>query len=225
MNYNRVKDFWENQAKKQTTNVRCQTNFVTDEALQKLTIEKETAYIEKHLPLKETDVLFDIGAGAGFWSEYFSKRISKVYSVEYVKAFCDAIKSKNIFNIEVINSSCEAFTSDVKADVVFLSGIIAYLTEDIADKLIKNIASYIKPGGYVFLREPISLLDDDYSVDKFSDEIGADYQAYYRTADHIIESFENYGFSLIECSPFFEDGSPLNNREETRRYGFLFQKI
>jgi hypothetical protein len=73
------------------------------------------------------------------------------------------------------------------------------------------------------LREPVSLLTEDYIVNKYSEELGSDYQAYYRTIENMIKIFQNAGFELLEHNPFFEDGSPLNNRKETRRYGFLLK--
>lgn len=224
MDHNKIREFWENQANKEALNIRCQTNFIKDEYLQRMTIEKETEYIKKHLPLKDSDVLFDIGAGTGFWSEYFSKKVRNVYSVEYVKKFCDVIRNKNISNIEVINSNCENFTPYVKADIVFLSGIVMYLTNEIAKEFVRKIPSYVKCGGYIFLREPVSLLKDDYIVNKFSEELGTVYQAYYRSIENMIKLFNHSSFKLIEYSQFFEEDSPLNKWKETRRFGFLFQK-
>jgi hypothetical protein len=73
------------------------------------------------------------------------------------------------------------------------------------------------------MRETISILADEYIVDKFSEELGTHYWSFYRTATQHIEALTRNGFVLRKYAPFFEDGSVLNKRLETRLHYFVFR--
>ena len=72
------------------------------------------------------------------------------------------------------------------------------------------------------MRETISILDNEYIVDRFSSELGTHYWSTYRTAAQHIEALTKNGFTLQKYAPFFEDGSILNKRLETRLHYFVF---
>ena len=225
----KVKKFWSDQAKKNDVlRLESQVNFQKDAATAEIYIEKETEVINRELSLKKSDIMIDLGAGNGRWSILLAPKVEQIIAVEFIKDFTEKIKEltkeHGINNIEVINQSGEEFIRDNFADVIFISGLFIYLDDEQYNKTLDNIEKTIKDNGILFMREPISVLDNEYIIDKFSEELGTHYCSIYRTAEQHIEALEKRGFDFVKCAPFFEDGSVLNKRLETRLYYFLLRK-
>jgi len=223
-----VKNFWSDRAKNENVvRLESQVNFINDAETAQLYIDAETEVINRELLLNINDMVVDLGAGNGRWSFLLAPKVDKVIAVEYIKEFTKAIESqakeRGLNNIETVNLSSEEFVKDSFADILFISGLFNYLDETQYEKTISNITRTIKKGGILFMRETISILDDEYIVDKFSEELGTHYWSLYRTAARHIEEFTKNGFILQKYAPFFEDGSILNKRLETRLHYFVFR--
>ena len=223
-----VKRFWENRAIiDDISRSESRVNF-KDAKLVDSYIESEISVISTEFALNENDILVDLGAGNGRWALYFAPKVSKVTAVEYIKSFTnDIVKlavERGFNNIEVINESSENFYRLNYADVIFVSGLLIYLDEEQYKNTLDNISKTVKQGGRLFMRETISVLKNEFIVDKYSEELGADYFSIYRTNEQHIEALKLRGFILQKSKPFFEDGSILNNRIETRLYYFIFIK-
>jgi len=224
-----VRKFWSDRAK--TTDVprpESQVNFLKDANTAEEYINAETEVINRELKIEKSDTLVDLGAGNGRWSFLLAPKLKKVIAVEYIKEFTKAmnefILKQGINNIEVVNSSGEEFCRENIANICFVSGLLNYLDEEQYIKTIENITKTTKPGGVLFMRETISVLDNEFIVDKYSDELETYYWSNYRTSKQHIDILEKNGFKLHKYAPFFEDGSPLNKRLETRLHYFIFHK-
>jgi cyclopropane fatty-acyl-phospholipid synthase-like methyltransferase len=230
MDSDKIKKFWSNRALAfDFPVIEGQVNFETDAERAAVKMKAEIDCIETNLSLKGSDVVVDLGAGNGQWSLRFAPNVESIYAIEYIRDFCNSIKKRaaeqNISNITVVNCPAEDFRQRIGADVVFISGLLHYTTEEQYDKILRNISDFIiKDAGVLFLREPVSVLDEDYIIDKFSDELGAYYQSYYRTPEHHVFAMQDAGFELVKAAPFFEDRNPLNKRIETRLYYFVFKR-
>jgi precorrin-6B methylase 2 len=229
MNREEVKRFWSERAKvTETPRSESKVNFESDAKMADMRVEAEASLLNSELRLKSDDVLVDLGAGNGRFSLLFAPKVHKVTAVEYIKDFSDDIKEqakmRGIENIEVINSPAEDFCRDNYASVVFISGLLIYLDHEQYYKTISNVSKTLKQGGRLFVREPVSVLREEFIVDKFSEELGTHYCSLYRTCGQHIEAFEKYQFRFEKSAPFFEDGSVLNKRLETRLYYFCFVK-
>jgi len=229
MNREKVKKFWLDRSKTvDVPRLESQVNFQSDAEMADLYIKSEIAVINVELPLSKNDVLVDLGAGNGRFSLLFAPKVRSVIAVEYMNNFASAIvkqaKERDIANIEVINSPAENFCRENYADIVFVSGLLHYLDCEQYNLTINNISKTLKPGGTLFLRETISVLENEFIVDKFSEELNAHYCSIYRTDKQHIETLNKERFKLLKYGPFFEDGSVLNKRLETRLHYFVFTK-
>jgi len=230
MNREKIRQFWSNRAvMTDVPRLDSQVNFEKDAETADFRIKAETAVIDSELPLNANDILVDLGAGNGRFSLLFAAKVRKVVAIEYISEFVAAISEQTVKrgfkNIEVINSPAEDFCRNDFADVVFISGLLNYLDPEQYRRTLINVSKTIKKGGRLFMREAISILKDEFIVDKFSDELGTHYCSTYRTGDQHINSILEQQFRLEKSAPFFEDGSFLNKRRETRMYYFLFIKI
>jgi precorrin-6B methylase 2 len=225
----KVKKFWLERAK--TTELprsESQVNFEKNKQIADLRVDAEVALINAKLLLNPDYTIVDLGAGNGRFSILFAPKVQKVVAVEYVKDFSDFIiqqaEKLNYVNIEVMNMPAEDYCCENYVDVVFVSGLLHYLDTEQYNQTIKNISKMLKSGGTLFLRETISVLENEFIVDKFSDELESHYCSIYRTSHQHIEAFCNQGFSLKEYSAFFENGNILNKRLETQLYYFILTK-
>ena len=225
----KVRRFWtERAAITDVPRPESQVNFESDAAIADLRVETEISVINAEFPLNGGDVLVDLGAGNGRFSLLFAPQVRKVVAVEYINDFTDIIKEqaekRGIKNIEIINSPAEDFCRNDFADVVFISGLLNYLDREQYRKTLAHVSKTIRQGGRLFMRETISILENEFIVDKFSDELGSHYCSIYRTGDQHINSFIEQGFRLEKFAPFFRNGNVLNKRLETRLYYFSFRK-
>ena len=226
----KVMKFWSERAiKTDVPRLESQVNFENDARIAELRVKTENALINAEFRLNGSDLLVDLGAGNGRFSLLFAPLVRKVVAVEYIKEFAGAIeeqaKKRGFNNIEVINSPAEDYCRNDFADAVFISGLLNYLDPEQYGKTLVNVSKTIRRGGRLFMRETISVLEDEFIVDKFSDELGAHYCSIYRTCLQHINAFYEQKFRLEKFAPFFEDGSVLNKRLETRLYYFCFVKI
>lgn len=224
-----IKGFWADRAKiTEIPRLESQVNFEKDAETADLKINTEVEVVNKELSIRNNDIVIDLGAGNGRFSILFAQRALKVVAVEYIKDFIDSIEQQAkellIDNIELVNSAAEDFCRENYADILFVSGLLQYLDEDQYSKTISNISKTLKDEGVLFIREAVSVLESEFVVDKFSEELNAYYYSKYRTSDQHISAFRDSGFVLEKTAPFFEDGSILNKRVETRLHYFIFSK-
>jgi precorrin-6B methylase 2 len=228
MNREEIKKFWIDRSKKiDVPRLESQVNFQRDAEMADLYVKNEIAVINTELPLSNNDILVDLGAGNGRFSLLFAPKVRNVVAVEYIKDFTVSIveqaKDRGYANIEVINLSAENFCRENYADIIFVSGLFNNLDCEQYNLTISNISKTLKQGGTLFLRETISVLEDEFIVDKFSEELNAHYCSIYRTGKQHIEALNKEQFKLIKYGPFFKDGSVLNKRLETRLHFFVFK--
>jgi len=226
----KVRRFWTERAGiTDVPRFESQVNFENDAAIADLRVETEIAVIDAELRLNASDILVDLGAGNGRFSLFFAPKVRKVVAVEYINDFADIIKEqadkRGFKNVEIINSPAEDYCRNDFADVVFISGLLNYLDQEQYYKTLSNVSKTIRQGGRLFMRETISVLENEYIVDKFSDELGSHYSSIYRTGDQHINALYEKQFRLDKFAPFFKDGNILNKRLETRLYYFSFIKI
>jgi len=227
----KVRTFWSERARSSSSKLPCQETYVTfenDAELISMRAEIETKLVNSELRLTKNDVVVDLGAGNGRYSLFFAPKVQKVVAVEFTDEFASSIRKQaaasHINNIEVLNMSAEDFCRDDSADVVFVSMLLHYLDDEQYRRTVSNISRTLKRGGILFFFETVSLLDDEFFIDKFSEDLNADYTSLYRTAKQYADSFCEKGFALKEVFPVFEDGSVLNKRLETRLYCFIFER-
>ncbi|HBA45465.1 hypothetical protein A2W67_02005 [Candidatus Nomurabacteria bacterium RIFCSPLOWO2_02_40_28] len=122
----------------------------------------------KMLPLRDDDIVADLGAGTGYYSLAAGELVpqGKVYAVEIVKDFLTTIKNKvkdaKLNNIHIIWGNIEKINGtkigDGIANVVLASNVL-FQVED-KNTFIEEIKRILKPKGKVLLV--------DWSSDSFS---------------------------------------------------------
>jgi 2-polyprenyl-3-methyl-5-hydroxy-6-metoxy-1,4-benzoquinol methylase len=195
----------------------------------KLKIDDETAKVFSWLPQIDGLSILDLGAGVGQWSFRFAERgAQRVLAVEYAEGLAEIGRKealqRKLTSVEFRVSPAELFQSDEQFDVVYISGLFVYLTEEQADRLMANVANFVRPGGTLLLRDGTGIERRHEINDRHSEHLGENYSATYRTRDEYLALMKGVGLELERDENMFPEGHPLNKYPETRLRLYLFRK-
>lgn len=225
-----IRNFWEKRgAKLGKTEFESIANLEPDPELLAKKIADETKCIMPRLALTGSMRVLDLGAGVGQWAIRIAPQVREVVAVEYAKSIIalgqEAVRRMNLDNVRFVECAAEDFTSSEPFDLVFISGLLLYLVDEQADKLVSRLPALVADGGRVCLRDGTSILPARHIIDnRWSETLGSNYSALYRTRQEYLELFARHGFIVKEDCQVFEEGSPLNKYPETRLRLYLFTK-
>lgn len=225
----KVRQFWEQRAgdygRLQWESV---ANLEQDEEKLKLKIREETAKVTAWIPPLQGRSVLDLGSGVGQWSLRFCQwGAARVVAVEYIEELGRIASSQAqrqcIDNIEFVTCSVEAFDTDERFDLLFISGLFLYLNDQQLAALIAKLPRLLRPDGVVMLRDSVGTQGRYEIHDRYSEHLGSNYSAIYRTRDFFVDAFAQHGMLLEQDEHVFPEGHPLNKYPETRLHLFLFR--
>lgn len=225
----KVKRFWDARGQKLgEVAFESIANLEEDAALLALKVKLEQERVLPLLPLSPQASLLDLGAGVGQWSFRFAALVRRVLAVEYSAPLAEIGRreaaQRGATNVEFVTSSAEAFTTEERFDIVFVSGLFVYLTDAQCERLMRNLPELLAPGGTLLLRDGTSILPGRHEINhRFSERLKEYYSATYRPRGEYVEAFARAGFALQESGQMFEEGSPLNKYPETRLCYYVFR--
>jgi len=182
--------------------------------------EKSRVYaqeIAKILPIKNGDVVLDVGAGAGRIAQAVLDEydISKYYAVEPSELYKNfMVKDPRLELLKELGQDLSL--PDNCCDVAFAEQVIIHIKkDDIVKEIISEMGRVVKPGGYValtttqcFSEIPIRILEvlgkkDHYFKTAVKTSAGEDVYAYrrYFSVKEIKEFLENAGVKLVSMFP------------------------
>lgn len=227
----KVKQFWDSRAKKyKKVALESVANLEQDPENLQRKIDDETTKVFSWLGNMTGKSVLDLGAGVGQWSFRFAERgASKILAVEYTSGLVDIgrieAEQRNLSQVEFVVSAAENFNSKQKFDLVFISGLFVYLDDLQAGKLLAKLSNFVRDDGCLVLRDGTSI-SERYNIDDcFSEHLGQNYSATYRTAEEYIQEFTGAGFYCVKDENMFAEGHPLNKYPETRLRLYLFRKV
>lgn len=232
IDYASVQEFWHRRSHAQAAAPESLVNFESDPARLEERIALETAAIMPRMALDaepdgcQPDVL-DLGAGVGQWALRFAPLARSVTAVDYQEGLLErgrqAAAQQGLTNIRFIHSAVEDFAPEQRFARVFLSGILAYLNDELAQKTVATAAALLTPRGRVVLREPCSVLAARHVLsNRYSPALGCEYSAIYRTDAEITALFSAHGLRCADRAAVFPEGHALNKFPETRLHCFVF---
>lgn len=230
INPEKVKQFWDSRAQVYTkVALESVANLEQDPDNLQRKIDDETTKLFSWLTDISGKSVLDLGAGVGQWSFRFAERgASKVLAVEYAAGLADIGRAeavqRNMPQVEFVVSAAEKFNSLQKFDLVFISGLFVYLNDDQAAELLAKLPNFVSDSGLLLLRDGTSVHGRHEIDDRFSEHLGQNYSATYRTSAEYIQAFSAAGFDCIKDENMFAEGHPLNKYPETRLKLFLFRK-
>ncbi|KAL7077081.1 hypothetical protein ACQ4LE_004010 [Meloidogyne hapla] len=111
------------------------------------------------LPSFKDKFVVDIGAGIGRFTTEFAKKARKVVSTDFVASFIEKNRERNIAfnNVEWrVGDAVSLEFDEGSIDIVFTNWLLMYLADDEAVQFLINAIKWLRPGGYLHLRESCS---------------------------------------------------------------------
>ncbi len=228
INSSKVKSFWDSQAAKaRKMPLESVANLEENSELLNLKIDAENKKVFNRLSFLNADSeVLDLGSGAGQWAFRFSRIVKNVTAVEYSsemqKLAVDKSNEDGIDNVKYICCGAQNYQEDKLYDLIWISGLLIYLNDEECLQLLNNCNSMLKPDGLILLRDATGMQGNYEIVDKYSEQLDANYSAVYRTREEYIKIFYDSELALDYDEDMFQQGSPLNKWQETRLrlYGF-----
>lgn len=169
----------------------------------------------------------DVGCGAGRLYFELNEHLGAYLGVDGAPSLIDSARQRAAHahnaRFEVQDLATPGLAARAQAqgpfDLVLCSGILIYLNEVSVKRLLDDVVALAAPGATWVLREPVGIDSRLTLVDHWSQELGAAYNAIYRTAGELEALVrEAAGARLASWhSSWLYDDAELNNRRETRQ--------
>jgi ubiquinone/menaquinone biosynthesis C-methylase UbiE len=145
-----VKRFWEARGNKLgEVPFESIANLEEDPKLLELKMKLEQERVLPLLPLRPEATLLDLGAGVGQWTFRFAPLVRRVVAVEYSASLAEIGRKeaarRGTHNVDFVVSPAEAFETEERFDIVFVSGLFVYLTDPQCERLMKALPQSIGP--------------------------------------------------------------------------------
>jgi len=169
----------------------------------------------------------DIGAGGGRWTLNFANKAHSIIALEPSEIY-DILRERtaHLNNVKCKKMFFEEFETDILFDMVIISGVLMYITSHKeAEAFLMKALKFIKSGGYLILREPVSRKtrwNYDWKICQFKDDKELERSHYYEIirAQKFYENVCNkMDFTKVAC--FISHASFFYNlrfrHQETRK--------
>ena len=220
-----MNNFWENQSLKKYSFIHSVSNLSNDKNFSKEKSNNELKKIQDLLYSENRtyDSCIEIGAGSCQWTYMLSKISKKVLATDTSKGMLNIgkeyiIKKKPKNKIDFFYGDICKIKNPLNSpyDLVFISGLILYLSKNQFSKLTKFISMNTKTFSTLVLREPVAI-NNEYILDNiYSEELKTNYSAFYRTEKNIINAFKLNNFVVKTNEWLHPDNSKFNKWKETR---------
>lgn len=229
----KVKDFFNRRAEKYDRENPYITTMYQDKH-KELADERnrlETEKIGHFIALTGKEKILDLGCGIGRWSDALGGRFESYLGIDASEELINIAVQRHSGNDKIhfrrgdLSELSKSIEPEKKFDRILLVGVLMYCNDSVLGDMFSRIAEYAGEKAKIIVREPIALGERLTLKDFYSDELGSDYNAIYRTYDEIMAYMEPH---LLD-SFFIEDegflfSEKMNNRAETAQYYFILSR-
>lgn len=184
------------------------------------------------LNLSGVERVLDIGCGIGRWAGLIQSQVDLYCGIDFSEGLIQIAKQQctanNVyFHVAAADQvNCDAVVQYAPYNRILIAGLLIYLNDQQITALCEGIKNVIDSNCLIYLREPLAL-DERLTLNQFwSEELGAEYSAIYRTEielqSMIYEAFGDLIKSKIVFHPLYTEDS-LNNRSETKQFYTVLQ--
>ena len=120
--------------------------------------------ILSYLPDIEDKKVLELGSGIGRFTDHLAPRTSRLTTVDFIADYVERNRQRNghhanvdfiqadVTQLELAEGNVSTQDTD-KFDVIFSNWLLMYLSDDEIRSLTRSMLSWLKDGGYLFIRE------------------------------------------------------------------------
>lgn len=185
--------FWDQTAQRSRTGAKTFAGMLMEdrefEAIYRCEAEQER-FLGLLSPTRKTRVL-EVGSGGGRWGLFLADKVSSYVGLDISPRMIEIAEEerarRQMSNVRFECRSLLEFGSDQMFDLVYFSGVLQYMDDEVVELCLAKAASLLSKGGAIISRD---------SVQKSSRvEKAGDYPVIYRTEAEYLRFFGNAGFT------------------------------
>ncbi|WP_250479405.1 MULTISPECIES: class I SAM-dependent methyltransferase [unclassified Caballeronia] len=176
--------------------------------------------------------VLDVGCGIGRWADELAGRVGSYHGIDFGVSLIDAARARcrsDGFTFQVMpaqEAALDSFPSPEPFDLVMIAGVLLYLNDQDLEDTLSALSGCCKEQATIYVREPVARCERLTLKDFESEELGANYNAIYRTTEEIFLAFQRNLFPQGFCVKVDEELYPpqMNNRTETTQRIFVLER-
>ncbi len=219
----KIKEFWASRVAKEEempAGVTTLGSFGGDQDKVAAETRKEVSHILNAVSQPERKSILDLGCGDGRHLEFLAARFQRTVGVDFVGDLLGIARRRLDqagLSAELVESDVTEFHSPEQFDVVLLSGITPYLDDEMASKLVANLAACTRPDTQLLVRAPIGIDARVDVINQYSADLGTRYTAFYRTRSEMRELFRRHGWAQRTSRELYQ------HRPDTAMWWFEYE--
>jgi SAM-dependent methyltransferase len=184
------------------------------------------------LDLSEHSSVLDVACGIGRWAESVLPITTEYVGIDLSGELLAAARARyehagaQFVQLAADELSLAALGRSRGFDRMLVAGLLLYLNDDAAERLLAALVAVAQPTCRIYLREPLATEHRLTLRDYWSSELGAAYSAVYRTDAEVDEllagSLSAAGFEKVAGGDLYP--GTLNNRAETRQRYLVLER-
>lgn len=187
------------------------------------------------LRLTQDSVVFELGFGTGRMTKYILPEVRQYVGIDYVKEFVDIVQDRADMgekaNALFLNEDFQEFLQ--KYDTMelpvfthfFLSGgVFMYMNDETAQACISEMTKMMDKKSIIYISEPVAMKERLTLNSFYSEQIGHNYSAIYRTEEEYMQLFKpllKKGYTVKVSELFFEQD--IKKQKETQQWIFILE--
>jgi SAM-dependent methyltransferase len=179
--------------------------------------------------------VLDVGCGTGRWARTLDDHVQAYMGLDFCPEFLDEGRATTgelarPARFSFLHADLSKGLPDAVApgtfDTVIMAGVLLYLNDGDALRVLCQLGERLAAGGRMYLREPLGLQARLTLESHFSQDLGAEYSSVYRSSDEFAallgSAAERTGLTLRHSGELYP--GTLENRAETRQFCFILDK-
>lgn len=199
--------FWEKHAK------AYKTAFEKLDEVAEYLERSETRHLFHVLDVRPQMRVLDLACGTGRWAFEFARRCRRVVAIDFAAGMIERARQeasrRQVGNVEFRVGSIEQFQADETFDILVLSGILVYFSDQQVDAILQRLRPTLKPGAKIVSRETVAIHERQDVRQEAHAKVGDTYSAIYRRPEEYQQLFARHGFRLEYRHDFVPTNFPM----------------
>jgi ubiquinone/menaquinone biosynthesis C-methylase UbiE len=179
--------------------------------------------------------VLDLGCGTGRWAQALDDFTKYYIGLDFCEDFLNVARNAcktrvNPTRFKFYKANLAQHLPDLvyddQFDAIIIAGILLYLNDDDAERLLDAACGMLAESGVLYLREPLGLKQRLSLRDHYSAELKAEYSSLYRSKvefeSMLLATAKLHKLTVNQGEPLYP--TTLDNRSETRQFYYVLER-